>query len=50
MSRVVRPTVKPLPLRDAAQLFHLLGDPTRLRIVMTLAREGEQTVKDLTAT
>lgn len=33
---------------DPPTLFHLLSDPTRLRMVMLLAREGELCVCELT--
>jgi ArsR family transcriptional regulator, cadmium/lead-responsive transcriptional repressor len=34
-------------LDAAAKFFRGLGDPTRLRIVLSLLRDGEQTVGDL---
>jgi ArsR family transcriptional regulator len=37
----------PLSVRDAALLFRLLGEPTRLRLLLLLAARGEVSVKDL---
>jgi hypothetical protein len=36
-----------LPLADAARLFHLLGEPTRLRTLLPLAGRGEVFADDL---
>jgi ArsR family transcriptional regulator len=38
---------KKLPLADAALLFDLLGDRTRLRILQLLSRRGEMSVSEL---
>jgi DNA-binding transcriptional ArsR family regulator len=38
---------KKLPLADAALLFNLLGDRTRLRILLLLARRGEMGISEL---
>jgi DNA-binding transcriptional ArsR family regulator len=40
---------RPPSVADAVRLFSLLSDPSRLRIVMYLARHGEQTVSVLRA-
>jgi ArsR family transcriptional regulator len=40
-----RPPRPPLP--DAARLFRLLGEPTRLRLLVLLAARGEASVGDL---
>jgi ArsR family transcriptional regulator len=34
-------------LQELCQLFHVLADPTRLRLVMTLMTKGELHVSDL---
>jgi ArsR family transcriptional regulator len=38
---------KALPLADAADLFKMLGDRTRLRVLLALARQGEMNVGEL---
>jgi DNA-binding transcriptional ArsR family regulator len=38
-----------LPLPEAARLFRLLGEPTRLRLLMLLAARGEVSAGDLAA-
>jgi DNA-binding transcriptional ArsR family regulator len=38
---------KKVPLADAADLFKMLGDRTRLRILLLLARRGEMSVSEL---
>jgi DNA-binding transcriptional ArsR family regulator len=38
---------KKLPLADAALLFNLLGDRTRLRILLLLSRRGEMGIGEL---
>jgi len=39
-----------LQLREMARFFYSLKDPLRLRILLTLARDGESTVTDLAHT
>jgi DNA-binding transcriptional ArsR family regulator len=38
-----------LPVRKAALLFRLLGEPSRLRLLVFLAERGEASVGDLAA-
>jgi DNA-binding transcriptional ArsR family regulator len=45
---VARPQPEPLSVREAADLFSLLGDPTRLRLLLFLADRGEAFVGALT--
>jgi DNA-binding transcriptional ArsR family regulator len=39
----------PLSVREAVRLFHLLGEPTRLRVLLVLRDRGEAGVGDLIA-
>jgi ArsR family transcriptional regulator, lead/cadmium/zinc/bismuth-responsive transcriptional repressor len=39
----------PLPVPATAQLFHLLGDPTRLRLLLLIRGKGEACVGDVAA-
>jgi len=39
----------PLPVPATAQLFHLLGDPTRLRVLLLIREKGEACPGDLAA-
>jgi ArsR family transcriptional regulator len=41
------PTVSDQPIRDAVQVFRLLSDETRLRILLYLSQAGELHVTDL---
>lgn len=41
------PTETDLQLREIARFFYALKDPLRLRILVTLAQEGESNVTDL---
>jgi ArsR family transcriptional regulator len=43
------PATTALSLPEAAQLFRLLGEPTRLRLLLLLADRGEASVGDLAA-
>ena len=40
---------RPLSAQEAAQLFDLLGEPTRLRVLLALRDKGEAYAGDLTA-
>jgi DNA-binding transcriptional ArsR family regulator len=44
---VPRQRLSPLSVSEAARLFHLLSDPTRLRIVQALACRGKASAGDL---
>lgn len=44
------PTETDLRLREIARFFYALKDPLRLRILVTLAQEGESNVTDLART
>jgi DNA-binding transcriptional ArsR family regulator len=46
---VLSPPQPPLSVPEAADLFRLLGDPRRLRLLLALAGRGEAFVGDLAA-
>jgi DNA-binding transcriptional ArsR family regulator len=46
---VTRPVTEPSPLRELAEIFALLGDPSRLRLLTALLEADELCVGDLAA-
>ena len=44
---MLRQRPSPLPVPEAARLFHLRSDPTRLRMLQALVGRGEMTAADL---